>query len=105
MLKNYFKIAWRNLLRNKLFSSINIFGLAIGMAACFLIVQYVDFEQSYDDFHKNGDRIYRVILESDEKDFAANHPGTGPAMKADFPEVEEYARVVHQGIFAEGVTL
>ena len=105
MLKNYFKIAWRNLLRNKLFSSINIFGLAIGMSACFLIVQYVDFEKSYDDFHKNGDRIYRVILESDEKDFATNHPGTGPAMKADFPEVESYARVVHQDIFNDGVSI
>ncbi|HEX9957127.1 MAG TPA: ABC transporter permease, partial [Fibrella sp.] len=60
MLTNYLKIAWRNLLRHKAFSAINIVGLAIGMAACLLILQYVAFELSYDNFHEKGDRIYRV---------------------------------------------
>ena len=50
MLKNYCKIAYHNLLKNKVFSLINIFGLAIGMAACLLILQYVSFELSYDEF-------------------------------------------------------
>ena len=63
MLGNYFKIAWRNLLRNKTFSFINIFGLAIGMAACLLILQYVSFELSYDSFNTKADRIYRVICD------------------------------------------
>jgi putative ABC transport system permease protein len=60
MLKNYFLIAFRNLSKNKAFSFINIFGLAIGMAACLLILQYVSFELSYDNFHANKDRVYRV---------------------------------------------
>jgi len=60
MIKNYFLIAFRNLSKNKAFSFINIAGLAIGMAAGLLIIQYVAFELSYDDFHVNTDRIYRV---------------------------------------------
>lgn len=60
MLKNYIKIAWRNLFRNKAYSAINIGGLAIGIAACLLILQYVSFETSYEDFHDKKDRIYRV---------------------------------------------
>ncbi|MEP6726812.1 MAG: ABC transporter permease [Bacteroidota bacterium] len=60
MLKNYFKIAWRNLERNKLYSFINIFGLAIGLAVCMLIVLYVGHESSYDRFHKNADRMVSV---------------------------------------------
>ncbi|MEM6843865.1 MAG: ABC transporter permease, partial [Bacteroidota bacterium] len=61
MLRSYLKIAYRNLLKNKVFSLINILGLAIGMAACLLILQYVTFELSYDNFHKKGDQIYRVV--------------------------------------------
>src|SRR4028119_1593810 len=60
MLRNYLLIAWRNLRRHKAFSAINILGLAIGIAACLLILQYVRFELSYDNFHAKGDRIYRV---------------------------------------------
>ena len=99
MIKNYLKIAYRNLLRNKLFTLVNIFGLAIGMAACFLIVQYVRFELSYDKFHEKHDRIYRVIIDADKESSATNQPGAGPALKQDFPEVQEYARIVHQSIF------
>ncbi len=99
MIKNYLKIGYRNLLRNKLFTLVNIFGLAIGMAACFLIVQYVRFELSYDKFHEKHDRIYRVIIDVDKESSATNHPGAGPALKQDFPEVQEYARIVHQSIF------
>ena len=103
MIKNYLIIAWRNLLRNKVFSLINVSGLAIGLAACFLIMQYVRFELSYDRFHANSERIYRVLIDFDLPTgsvlSAANHPGIGPAMKADLPEVEAYARIVHQSIF------
>ncbi|HET6769602.1 MAG TPA: hypothetical protein VFH08_19480, partial [Chitinophagaceae bacterium] len=60
MIKNYFKIAWRNIMRQKSYSVINIIGLGIGIAACLLILQYVTFEISYENFHSNKDRIYRV---------------------------------------------
>jgi putative ABC transport system permease protein len=61
MIKNYFKIAFRNLWKNKVFSFINIMGLTVGMTACFLIFLYVKFELSYDAFNSKADRIYRVV--------------------------------------------
>lgn len=64
MIKNYLVIAFRNLLRQKAYSAINIVGLAIGMACCILIVQYIRFEMSYDQFHSKADRIYRVVRET-----------------------------------------
>ena len=98
MLRNYLKIAYRNLLKNKVFSLINILGLAIGMAACLLILQYVSFEMNYDNFHEKRDRIYRVGVawyypngELEEKD-AGNFGAAGPAMKSELPEVEAFAR-------------
>jgi hypothetical protein len=60
MLRNYFKIAFRNMARHKAYSGINILGLAIGIAACLLILQYVSFELSFEDFHIKKDRIFRV---------------------------------------------
>lgn len=60
MFKNHLTIACRILLRQRVFSLINILGLAVGMAACLLIVQYMSFELSYDNFHANGQNIYRV---------------------------------------------
>lgn len=60
MLKHYLKIAVRNLSRNKVFSFINILGLAVGMGVCLLIFQYIHFELSYDKFHSNAQNIYRV---------------------------------------------
>ncbi len=60
MLKNYLKIAFRNLWKHRVFSLINIMGLTVGMAACFLIFLYVRFELSYDNFHTKADRIYRL---------------------------------------------
>ena len=60
MFKNYFKTAWRNISKNKIFSFINIAGLAIGMAACLLILQYVSFELSFDRFNQNAKNLYRV---------------------------------------------
>ena len=104
MLKNYFKTAYRTLLKNKVFSFLNIFGLAVGMAACFFIFQYIHFEKSYDHFNKNADNLYRVTISysgsfSNLGMMATNHPAVGPAMRAEFPEVVSYARVVDPSLF------
>src|SRR5258708_28466103 len=110
MLKNYFKIAYRNLLKNKVFSVVNIFGLAIGMAACFFIYEYVHFESSYDRFHKNAANIYRVNISfagsfANNAAMITNHPAVGPAMKADFPEVVDFALVVRPSLFMPSSTV
>ncbi|MBD0257171.1 MAG: ABC transporter permease [Cytophagales bacterium] len=95
MWRNYLLIAWRNLKKNRVFSFINVFGLAIGMAACLLILQYVSHELSYDDFHAQGDRIYRVSQKAWNGaryvQDACGYNVAGPAMQADFPEVSDYA--------------
>ncbi len=98
MLKNYFKIAWRNLINNKTDSIINIIGLSIGMAACLLILEFVSFELSYDRFNKNANDIYRVVNDRYQKGKLVQHgtitySAVGPAMKADFPEVLNNTRV------------
>src|SRR4051812_32687934 len=64
MFKNYFKTAWRNLIRNKTFGFINIFGLAVSMSVCLLIILIINDQHSYDDFIANHDRIYRVHTEN-----------------------------------------
>ncbi len=92
------KTAWRNLRKNKTFSIINIAGLAIGMAACLLILQFVNFELSYDQFNKNVNDVYRVYNDRYQNGKLIQH-GTitysaiGKAMKDDYPEVLEHARV------------
>lgn len=106
MFRNYFKIAIRSLSKNQFFSAIHILGLAIGIAACLLILQYVNFERSYDQYHENASDIYRVPIEysegfSDIPKLASNHPALGPALKKDFPEVKEFARVVKHSIFVQ----
>ncbi|WP_207515686.1 ABC transporter permease [Longitalea luteola] len=104
MIKNYLTVAFRNLFRSKVYSLINIFGLAIGMAAGFFIFQYVYFESSYDKFHTNADRLYRINM-SYSGSFAhlgataATHPAVAPAMKAEFPEVVDYVRLVPPNVF------
>ncbi len=97
MLKNYLKTAFRNLLKNKAFTFINILGVAIGMAACLLILQYAVYELNYDKFHKNAHHIYRIqynFYQNGQQTFAcaAAVPAVGPAMKDNFPEVVEFAR-------------
>jgi putative ABC transport system permease protein len=96
MFKNYLKIAVRNFLRNKIFSFINILGLAIGMAVCILILLWVRHELSYDRFHANADRIFRVVemqQQSGEPFPVAVTPAPlGPGMLQDFPEVVNFSR-------------
>ncbi|MDF9796065.1 putative ABC transport system permease protein [Catalinimonas alkaloidigena] len=96
MLKNYFKIALRSLLKNKVFTFINILGLAIGIAACLLILQYVQQELSYDDFHVNKENLYRVKQNRYNKgvlttEWAAGCGAAGYELKEGFAEVEAYA--------------
>ncbi|HEV3222465.1 MAG TPA: ABC transporter permease [Puia sp.] len=98
MFKNYFKIAWRNLINNKADSAINIIGLSIGMAACLLILEFVSFELSYDRFNKNANEIYRVTNDRFQKGKRVQHgtitySAVGPSMKSDFPEVLNNTRV------------
>lgn len=97
MLQNYLTIAARNLLRYPAYTLINIVGLAIGLAACMLILLYVWDELSYDRYHPHADRVYRVVddIESAGQTVrtAGSPLGWGPALKRDFPEIELFARV------------
>ncbi|HTI90755.1 MAG TPA: ABC transporter permease [Puia sp.] len=100
MIKNFFKVAYRNLLRNKGFSAINITGLAIGMAAAMLIFLWIQDEVSYDQFHKNKDRIYeswnRVKFDGSKLSTWNSVPDLfGPILVKDIPEVERAVRVVN----------
>ena len=95
MLGNYLIIALRNLLRNKLFSLINILGLAVGLASCLVCYLHLSYELGYDNFHEHESEIYRVITGNvAENDYwvmmAAPIP---PVLKAEFPEVEDYCRM------------
>ena len=99
MLTNYFKIAWRNLMKNKTFSLINIAGLSIGMAACLLILQYVSFELSYDQFNNNAKDVYRVYNDRYQNGKLIQHTtktysAISKAMHNDYPEVINYTRVI-----------
>ena len=98
MLKNYFKTAWRFLLRNKGFSIINIIGLAVGTLCCLYIVLYVKDQYSYDKQHTDAKDIYRVVTElnvsGDKHSMATCSPPIAPALKSDFPEVAEFTRIV-----------
>lgn len=97
MISNYLKIAFRNLVRHKGYSFLNIAGLALGMACSMLIVLYVRFEMSFDRFHENSDRIYRVIKKEPGNEFLGSNVfmvtqfPLGESLKKDFPEVEEFA--------------
>jgi len=97
MLKNYLKTAFRNLLRNNTFSVINIVGLSIGIAAFFLIIQYVTYELSYDSFNTNESRIYRIrddrIYANKRDESAGCPPALGSTLKKEFPEILESTRL------------
>jgi putative ABC transport system permease protein len=98
MIRNFFTVALRNLLKHKVFSFINIFGLALGIAASLLIVQYARFELSYDQFEPNAGQIYRLQLDRYNNGklstrWAAGATGLGPAVKDALPEVESFARL------------
>ena len=98
MFKNYFKIAWRNLWRNKVFSAINILGLSIGLACCILIFLFIQNELSYDTYHQHAKNIYRVTSEAEGPNGRTNLAVTpapwAPLMKKDYGEIKTYARLL-----------
>ncbi|HLF33476.1 MAG TPA: ABC transporter permease, partial [Cyclobacteriaceae bacterium] len=102
MYKNYLIIGWRNILKNKAFSTINIFGVAIGLAACILILEFIVFEMSFDRFHSKLDRTYRITNDRFQNGKLIQHgtimyPTIGPVMAKDFPEIEDYSRLMPAG--------
>jgi len=95
MIKNYFKIAFRNILRHKAYAAINISGLAIGMASSILILLWVQNELSYDRFHKNADQLYRITASAGEFKAAVNPAGMPRGLKDQMPEIESFVRLSH----------
>lgn len=97
MIKNYFKIALRNLLRNKAFTAINILGLAIGIATCLLIMLSIQSELGFDSFHERADRIVRVVFRGSVQGGVMNEahvmPPVAEALMTDYPEVEQATRI------------
>lgn len=102
MFRNHLKTAFRTLWKQKGFTLLNTLGLAIGVAACLLILQFVTFEWSYENFHKNADNIYRVALEQYQNGEAVfksaeNYPGLAHALMDEVPEVKSVARMYNLG--------
>lgn len=105
MIRSYIIVAFRNLLQNKLFSLINVLGLGVGIAASFMLYQYTSFESSYDNFHNDVERIYRVnLITNKEGEEIARDARTAPAIGStlleDFTEVVSFSRTV---IFGEAI--
>ena len=102
MIKNYFKIAWRNLIRNKSYASINIVGLSLGIACSILIFVLVSYHLSFDTFHKNKDHVYRIVTEWHDGDISyspAVPSPVGKAVRSEFTFAEKTARVIdYQGV-------
>src|SRR6187200_2811109 len=98
MINNYLKIAWRNLMKNKVFSFINVFGLSIGLTCCMLIALYISHETAYDSYHKNIKELYQLgttFVKEGKEDRTPNTPAPmAAAMKAEFPEIAEAARIM-----------
>ena len=110
MIPNYLKIAVRSFMRHRLYAVMNVLGLALGIACCFIILAFVSDETKYDRFHEKGGRIYRVVYSNSDDGQPTNANSSysiGPAMKADFPDVERAVRFVKMGwgekrVFARG---
>ena len=96
MVRNFFTIALRAFWKHKVFSLINVIGLAIGMATFFLIYLYVSYERSYDTYHTNADRIYRLVVYDDrptESQYNNSSTAMGPALLRDYPEIQAMVRI------------
>ncbi len=103
MIKNHFKIAFRNIFKRKGYSLLNIAGLTIGMSCCLLIFHYVSYEKSYDKFEPDYKQTVRIRLDSYQKGVlayksATSYPAIGPAMKKDFPEVSDFCRLIDDNL-------
>ncbi len=101
MFKNYLKVAFRNLWKNKGYSIVNILGLSIGLAVCLLIFLFIRYEMSFDHFHKNKDRIYRIVTtwkHPGYKEYSQGAPAPlAAALKEDFPGIQKVAAVIWSG--------
>jgi putative ABC transport system permease protein len=99
MLRNYFITAWRNLIKNKAFSIINILGLSTGLCCFLLILLFVQDELHYDQFNQKADRIYRIYSNirfgGTSLEFPLSPDQTGEVLKKDYPQVEKYTRIYH----------
>ncbi|MGH7600956.1 MAG: ABC transporter permease, partial [bacterium] len=97
MFKNYLKLAYRHFRKHKAYSFINVFGLALGMACCILMLLYVQDELSYDKFHQNAERIFRVVCEEKNEGqirrLASTYAPLAPPLLAEFPEIERVVRL------------
>ena len=107
MIKNYFKLTWRNLKKNKTFSAINIFGLSVGLTCCMLISLYIYNELSYDNYHQHKDRIFLLgtdfIMDGKSEPGANTSAPVGRTMQMEFPEIREQARIMR--LFLDDKTL
>jgi putative ABC transport system permease protein len=101
MIKNYLKIAYRSLMKRKAYSFINVVGLAIGMAVCLLIVLFIKSETGFDKFHKEGDNIYRLVVERKYPGRSTSYSNIpqsyAQAVKQEMPEVREAVRIFDFG--------
>ena len=101
MILNYLKIAWRNMIKNKTFSLVNIIGLSLGISVCFIIMMYVQHELSYDKYNKNAERIARIqfkaVMNGGQISEASVMAPVAQAVKSDFPEVEDATRLFNTG--------
>ena len=107
MFKTYVKIAWRSVMKNKMFSFINIFGLSVGLTCCILVTLYIVHETSYDKFFKNADHIYRlgtVFIDQGVEDKGGNTSAPlGRMLQQEYPEVQSSARLLN--LFRDDKTL
>ena len=103
MLVNHLKLAWRGLIKRPGYSALNILGLSVGITCCLLIFHYVAYEKSYDRFHENAGRVVRLRLDEYQQgrlawQSATVYPAIAPAMKQEFPEVEQFGRLIDANI-------
>ncbi|MEX0315602.1 MAG: ABC transporter permease [Allomuricauda sp.] len=104
MFKNYVRIAWRNLRKRKVFTAINILGLAIGFGSSILIYLFLSYHLSFDDFHANSDRIYRMVTE-EHRDYVEYDPSVPPAFANTFKKDYEYAEKVAKIVTQHGFVI
>ena len=103
MIRNYFKIAWRNLMKYKFISFINLFGLTVGLTCCLLIATYIINELSYDKYNKNGENIYRITRTFNNSEgivslrLSTISPPFGYYLPTDFPEIKKMTRLLNNG--------
>src|SRR5687767_8216120 len=103
MIRNYLKIAFRNLTKYKFISSINLFGLTVGLTCCLLILSYILHEVSYDKFHPQAERTYRFSRSFHNAEgvealhLGAIAPPFGPLLQHEFPEIQKMTRLLPNG--------